>query len=382
MRRQIYILLLITFCYSCKDEATSEVREIYYRGISGLGAKRISGIDTVYYRTEVLSFYSDSLGIKILDERDSSEIDEIISRLPFEYQEPDVFSKNSIGTKLYRKFFDSNNAIISQQVLGSTSHETLLKTYYEPSVESLFTRKYQVECHDTIYLTDLNNNWVNIYSAVQSHSIAGNLNYPKNSGKSCLVTPLAPKKEISYNKLLQEFVTFTTSPIDTSGSHQFDDNEFAIVFRTIGQIGQASYAHHVAVRDDSIFCRFDIKYKDSINHNTKRLLKSEEKKIIQKLFNAANLDAKQPFSLSLPTKSYQALPVLIVVKYKGRNFAGGFLNPFSYPSCLLKTKSIDQAYKDCRRISSTMTGDFEDLYKYLESKYIQLDSLQTLIGIK
>lgn len=158
--------------------------------------------------------------------------------------------------------------------------------------------------------------------------------------------------------------------------------KFALVFRTIGQIGQASYAHHVAVLDDSIFCRFDIKYKDSINHKTKRLLKSEEKKIIQNLFNAANLDAKQPYSLSLPTKSYQALPVLIVVKHNGRNFAGGFLNPFSYPSCLLKTKSLDQAYKDCRKTSSTMTGDFEDLYKYLESKYIQLDSLQTLIGIK
>jgi hypothetical protein len=382
MRRQIYILLLIALCYSCKDESKSKVREIYYRGISGLGAKRISGTDTVYFRTEVLAFYSDTLGIKIIDERDSSKIDEIISRLPLEYQEPEVFSNNITGTKLSRKFFDSNNAIISEKVLGSTSHETLLKTYYEPSVESLFTRKYQVDCHDTVYLTDLDNNWVNIYSAIQSHSIASNLNYPKKSIKSCLVTPLAPKKEISYNTLLQEFVTFTTSPIDTTGSHQFDDNKFAIVFRTIGQIGQASYAHHVAVIDDSIFCRFDVKYKDSINHKTSRLLKIDEKKIIQKLFNAANLDAKQPFSLSLPTKSYQALPVLIVVRNKGRNFAGGFLNPFSYPSCLLKTKSLDQAYKDCRSISSTMTGDFDDLYKYLESKYIQLDSLQKIIGIK
>lgn len=373
---------MIAFCYSCKDEQTSNVREIYYRGISGLGAKRINGVDTIYYRTEVLSFYSDSLGIKLLDERDSSKIDEIIARLPFEYKEPDIFSNSGTETKLRRKFFDSNNAIISGQVPGSTSYETLLKTFYEPTVKKLFTREYQVECYDTIYLTDLSHNWVTIYSAVQSHSLAGNLNYPQSSGKSCLITPLAPKHEIPYNKLLQEFVTFTTTPIDTTGIHQFDSNEFAVVFRTIGHIGQADYSHHVSVIDDSIFCRFHVKYKDSIYHKTKRRLHPEEKQIIEKLFKAANLDASQPLSLPIPIRSYQALPVLIVAKYKGRDIVGGFLTPFSYPACLLKSKTLDQAYKDCRSVSSTITGDFEELYIHLESKYPQLDSLQRLVGLK
>src|SRR5690606_25288591 len=111
--KPLYIILLITI-FSCDDKTeTSSIQEIYYREYKNGFPSKISGLDTIYYHTEVFAFYSDTLGLRMLDRRGEAEINEIINQLPKEYIEPDVFSNSSVlFSKLSRKFYDYNNAII------------------------------------------------------------------------------------------------------------------------------------------------------------------------------------------------------------------------------------------------------------------------------
>src|SRR5690606_34959541 len=140
--------------------------------------------------------------------------------------------------------------------------------------------------------------------------------------------------------------------------------------------------HYVLVVDDSIYFGLKLKAKDSLNHKKKRRLQSQEIQKIHRLYNDNKLSTVVPYLIPIPILPYRATVVLVVVKDKSEHIGGGFLDPVTHPYCLSRLKPLDEVYSDCRHFSSTLKGDFEPLYKFLESKYTELDSLQRLVGLK
>jgi hypothetical protein len=321
--------------------------------------------------------------LRLLDFRGPENIEEILNNVPVQFQEPDIFSQTDVLIeKLLRRNYDSNNAIVTIVNPSSPVNESVIKTYYDPNVEKLFTRSYQVDCGDTVYTTDIGNEWVVAYSSLPYHSKAGSLSYPNKYHSSVLTTPLTAKQHKSYDDLLNDFLTFTTTIIDTTGSHQFDKEDFAIYFRTMCQFGEADYFHHVIVADDSIYCRLELKGKDTVIHRRRWRLDPKEKQKIYRMFNESDLTADKPYVLPVPTGYFPSFTVLVVAKDGKKEMGGAFIDPIKYPYCLSKIKSVKEVYNDCRRHSATFNGDFITLYEYLETKYSELDSLQRSIGMK
>ena len=186
MRTSIIVFILI-FLIGCKIESRKPVVvQVYYRDLFPYiySGYKTSGLDTIRMKTEVLFLYSDNFGLQFKDDRNVSEIDNILSDIQTRSKEyPNVsFQANDFAVKLQKIKIDSNNFVL-KMIPSIYGDEFIYKCNFNPVKKQMDTRHFLIQQGDTNMLTYSARDSIGIYTykIISEHEKISTIKYPSTN---------------------------------------------------------------------------------------------------------------------------------------------------------------------------------------------------------